>query len=68
MGEGKFIKSVGEEYQVGKVISWMWGRIISKKKERGSKIIFPIIFRLLGRISSGKSRRGHTFLRRKSRF
>ena len=53
--KGKFIKSVGEEYQmvekegniivVGKNITW-------KKNERGSNIIFHIVLRLLGRTSS----------------
>ena len=43
----------GEEYNV-------------EKKERGSNIIFPIILRLLGRISSVKE--GRQFLGRNSRF
>ena len=35
---------------VGKKITW-------KKRERGSNIIFPAIFRLLERISSGEMRK-----------
>ena len=39
-----------------------------EKRERGSNIIFPIILRLLGRISSGEKGRKRKFWGRKSRF
>ena len=51
------IKSVLEEYQVVKGGREYHGRgeeYKVKKRERGSNIIFTIIFRLLGRISSGE--------------
>ena len=47
---GKNIKLIGVEgniMAVEKNITW-------EKRERGSNIIFPIILRLLGRISSGE--------------
>ena len=43
--EGQVISCCGEEYTV-------------QKRERGSNIIFPIILRLLGRISSVEERKG----------
>ena len=56
--------SAGEEYQVeGKGIWWRWGRILCGKK--GSKIIFPIKLRLLGRISSGEDGKGTAILGKK---
>ena len=41
-------------------------RILHGKKERGSNIIFPIMFRLLERLSSGE--KGAEILGRKQRF
>ena len=38
----------------GEGISWLWGKIYVEKRERGSNIIFPLIFGLFGRISMGK--------------
>ena len=35
----------------------MWGRILSKKNVRVSNIVFPVIFSLLGKISSGKKQK-----------
>ena len=37
----------------GKVISWLCGRILHEKRERGSNIIFPIILRLFGENGKG---------------
>ena len=53
--KGKFIKSVGEEYQVVKRGREYQGCGEEYNVEkRISKIIFLIILRLLGRISSGE--------------
>ena len=50
------------------VISLFWERILYGKSERGSNIIFSIIFRLMGRISSGEKGKGDgKFWGRKSR-
>ena len=38
----------------GKRISWLGKEYILEKREYGHNIIFPIILRLLGRISSGE--------------
>ena len=49
--------SVGKDYQVVKRGMKYHGFGVESnvdKRERGSNIIFPIIFRLLGRISSGE--------------
>ena len=46
---------------VGKIITW-------KKRVRGSNIIFPLIFRLLGRISGGEKEKGTDISGKKSRF
>ena len=45
---------------MGKNITWI-------KRERGSKIILPIILRLLERISSGEEGRGKKFLGKKKK-
>ena len=58
---GKFIKSVGEEYQVVKRRKNYYGcgeEYNMEKRERGSNIIFPIILWPLGRISSGEELKG----------
>ena len=52
-----FIKSVGEEYQVMKRGKEYYGcekEYNVEKRERGINIIFPIMLRLLGRLSSGE--------------
>ena len=58
---GKFIKCVGEEYQVVKGeenFMAVGTNITGVGKGKGSNIIFPIILRLLGRISIGKEGKG----------
>ena len=52
------IKWEGNIMAVGKNITW-------KKRERGSIIIFPIILRLLGRISRGEERKWTKILGKK---
>ena len=42
--------------------------ITCKKKDRGSNIIFPIIFRLFGRVSSGNKGKGTEILRKKAKI
>ena len=57
IGGGEFIKSVGEENQVVKRVREYHGcgeEFNVEKKKRGSNTIFPIILRLIGRISSGE--------------
>ena len=54
---GKFIKYVGEEYKVvkrGRECHVCGKEYNVEKRERGSNIVFPIILRLLGRISIGE--------------
>ena len=54
---GKFIKSVEEECQVvkrGREYHGCGEEYNVEKRERGSKIIVPMILKLLGRISRGK--------------
>ena len=56
-GGGEFIKSVWEEFKVAKRGREYHGcgeEYNVEKRERGSNIIFPIILRLLERISSGE--------------
>ena len=68
-GEGKFIKSVGEEYQVMKGGSEYHGCGEEYDVEKGgSNIIFPIILRLLGRILSGKEGKGKEIFEEKKIF
>ena len=55
MKRGREYYGYGEEYNM-------------KKRERGRKIIFPVIYRLLGRISSEKKGKWSEFWGRKSRF
>ena len=45
---------------MGKYITW-------KKRERGDNIIFPIILRVLGRISSGEEGKWTEILKRKKK-
>ena len=55
-GGGGVINFVGEEYQVvmrGREYHGGGEEYNVEKSERGNNIIFPIILRLLGRISSG---------------
>ena len=59
---GKNIKQMGGEDNI-KAVS-LWGRIYRIKRERGNKIIFPIILWLLGRMSSGRGK-GHGNFREK---
>ena len=52
-GGGGYQKPVGEEYQVlkmGREYHGCWEEFNVEKSERGSNFIFPVIFRLLGRI------------------
>ena len=68
---GKFIKFLGEDYQVvnrGRKYHGFGGEHNVENMERGSNIIFTIILRLLGRISSGEKGKRRKFLRRKSIF
>ena len=56
-GSGGFIKYIGEEYQIAKRRRKFHGcgeEYNLEKREKGRNIIFPIVFRLLGRISSGE--------------
>ena len=58
---GKFIKSVGEEYQVGKRGREYHGcgeEYNVEKRERGNNVIFPIKLRLLERTSNGEKGNG----------
>ena len=51
------IKSVGEEYQVvkrGRTYHGCGEEYNVEKRQRGSNVIFPVILRLLGRISIGE--------------
>ena len=60
-GVGKFIMSVGEEYHVvkrGREYHGCWEEYNKEKRERGSNMIFPLILRLLGRISGGAEGKG----------
>ena len=50
-------KSFGEEYQVakrGREYNCCGEEYNMEKRDRGNNIIFPLIFRLLGRISRGE--------------
>ena len=56
-GGGGFIKYIGEEYQVAKRRRKCHGcgeEYNLEKREKGRNIILPIVFKLLGRISSGE--------------
>ena len=44
----KFLKSVWEEYQVGKVISWVGGKNIMLKKCKGVEYYFPYNIQVIG--------------------
>ena len=54
-GGGEFIKSVGKNFK----------NIMCKERQRGRNIIFPIILRLLGRISSWEEGKGKKILGKK---
>ena len=56
----KFMKSVGEEYQVmkrGREYHVCWEEFNVEKKENGKHYHLPLILRLFGRISSGEKRK-----------
>ena len=65
---GKFIKSVGIEYQVlkrGREYHGCGEEYNILIREMGCNIIFPIILRLLGRISSAEVEKGTEIYRKK---
>ena len=68
---GGFFTSVGEEYQVVKrrrECQCCGEEYNMIKRERGSIIVFPIILRLLGRISGLEEGKGTEILGRKLKF